>query len=151
MSKDMLQNILNALHLAKDTAQLYPDFPPGMKTSHFHILYSLYNLGKDVKISDISNDMLITLPNITVLVKELEKMGLLIKKPSPDDRRVTLVELTDEGLKILTNHYLNYRKRLEEKLNPANFSKYETMIEGIEELNKMFQSAADEINLKNQK
>lgn len=40
-------------------------------------------------------------PAITKLVTALESQGLLLRRPSPDDRRVVLVEATPEGRALL--------------------------------------------------
>ena len=40
-------------------------------------------------------------PSITLSVGQLEAAGLVVRRPSPTDRRATLVELTDEGRALL--------------------------------------------------
>lgn len=38
--------------------------------------------------------------NVTGLVDKLESRGLVVREPSPDDRRVKLVRLTDKGIRM---------------------------------------------------
>jgi len=40
-------------------------------------------------------------PAITKLVTALEEQGLVVRRPSPADRRVVLVEATDQGREVL--------------------------------------------------
>ncbi len=40
-------------------------------------------------------------PTITLSVRQLEAAGLVARRPSPSDRRATVVDLTDEGRALL--------------------------------------------------
>jgi DNA-binding MarR family transcriptional regulator len=42
----------------------------------------------------------VTPRNVTTLVDGLEESGLVVRKPSPDDRRATIIELTEQGKKL---------------------------------------------------
>jgi DNA-binding MarR family transcriptional regulator len=46
---------------------------------------------------EIVNAMQVTSPNVTYLIDALEKEGLVVRTPHPTDRRVTYVELTEDG------------------------------------------------------
>src|SRR5690554_6678255 len=105
----ILDEILDSIYLAKDTAKIYPTFPKNLKPSHIYVLYALYYLGREARVSDIANEMLITLPNITKLVNELETMSLVKKIPDQTDKRVTFVKMTEEGYNLLEKYYLKYK------------------------------------------
>jgi DNA-binding MarR family transcriptional regulator len=58
------------------------------------------------RITDLAVIEGVTQPSMTVLVTGLERGGLVTRQSDPADRRVTLVELTADGL-----HYLQSRRR----------------------------------------
>ena len=50
--------------------------------------------------NEISNQMQVTPANISYLMEGLERDGLVVRYPHETDRRVTWVELTDEGERV---------------------------------------------------
>lgn len=52
--------------------------------------------------SDIVEDLDIRPSSVSALVTKLEGAGLIERQPSPDDKRVALISLTDAGQKFLT-------------------------------------------------
>lgn len=54
-------------------------------------------------ITNIAKIMSVTTSNITRIVQLLERDGFLLRKMSPDDERVKLVEITPKGVKTLKN------------------------------------------------
>ena len=52
--------------------------------------------------NEISNQMQVTSANISYLMEGLERDGLVVRYPHESDRRVTWVELTDEGEKVFS-------------------------------------------------
>jgi DNA-binding MarR family transcriptional regulator len=53
------------------------------------------------KISNVSRIMLVPGANITGIAKRLTKDGFIIKKPDPKDERVTVLEISLKGKRIL--------------------------------------------------
>ena len=74
----------------------------GLTIAQFAVLEALYNKG-DLKICEIIERILTTSGNITVVIKNLEKEGLIKKKPDPNDKRSCIISLTEEGKKIIEN------------------------------------------------
>ena len=74
----------------------------GLTIAQFGVLEALYNKG-DLKICEIIERILTTSGNITVVIKNLEKDGLIKKKPDPNDKRSCIISLTEEGKKIIEN------------------------------------------------
>jgi DNA-binding MarR family transcriptional regulator len=54
--------------------------------------------------------------SITSLVDDLERLGLVERRPDPTDRRATLVALTDEGRAVLAEADRQRRRHAEELL-----------------------------------
>lgn len=72
----------------------------GLTISQFGVLEVLYNKG-DLRIFEIMEKILTTSGNITVVVKNLEKDGLIRKIPDPLDKRSTIISITDKGIKVI--------------------------------------------------
>lgn len=47
-----LNEILDAIYLAKDTTKVFPTFSERIKTSHLYVLYAIYQLGNEVRVTD---------------------------------------------------------------------------------------------------
>jgi DNA-binding MarR family transcriptional regulator len=72
--------------------------------------------------SALSDSLGVTPRNITVLVDGLESEGLARRIPHPQDRRATIVELTDAGRTMVTGAFEAHVDRvavLFERLTPA--------------------------------
>jgi DNA-binding MarR family transcriptional regulator len=50
--------------------------------------------------ADLSRELYVTPSNITGIIDRLERKGLVQRVRKEDDRRVTLIQLTDEGRKL---------------------------------------------------
>ncbi|AQS05943.1 MarR family winged helix-turn-helix transcriptional regulator [Clostridium beijerinckii] len=72
----------------------------GLGRTHFGILHALVD-GKELPMSDLSEILHVTKPNITVLIDKLTKMNYVERISSSSDRRVFLIRLTDEGKNFL--------------------------------------------------
>ncbi|AMN32257.1 MarR family transcriptional regulator [Clostridium perfringens] len=74
----------------------------GLTIAQFGVLEVLYNKG-DLRICEIIEKILTTSGNITVVIKNLEKDGLVKKNADPEDKRSCIISLTDEGRKVIEN------------------------------------------------
>ena len=72
----------------------------GLTNSQFAVLEVLYSKG-DLKICEIIEKILTTSGNVTVVIKNLEKDGLVSKNSDPEDKRSMLISITDKGKKIM--------------------------------------------------
>ncbi len=85
----------------------------GLTNAQFGVLEALYNKG-DLKICELIEKILTTSGNITVVIKNLEKEGLVTKNLDPEDRRAAIISITDKGRKIieeiLPEHIKNINK-----------------------------------------
>ncbi|HMS56683.1 MAG TPA: MarR family transcriptional regulator [Fimbriimonadaceae bacterium] len=66
----------------------------------FGALESLYHLGP-MKISDIAAKHLKSKNNFTVIIDNLERAALVRRIDASEDRRVTMVELTEKGRQVI--------------------------------------------------
>jgi DNA-binding MarR family transcriptional regulator len=61
---------------------------------------ALFNVGhspQPLRMSDIAQRLVLSPGGATKVIDRLEQMGCVARLPDPDDRRATLVEITDEG------------------------------------------------------
>jgi MarR family transcriptional regulator, 2-MHQ and catechol-resistance regulon repressor len=72
----------------------------GLNPTEFGILEVLYHKGP-LPLQQIGEKVLISSGNITYAVDKLEQKQLLVRKPSPHDRRVIFAELTPQGRELL--------------------------------------------------
>lgn len=72
----------------------------GVNPTEFMVLEVLYSLGEQ-PIQVIGNKVLLASSSITYVIDQLEKKGIVVRTQNEEDRRVTLVSLTDEGHKLM--------------------------------------------------
>lgn len=53
-----------------------------------------------LRLHDLNNEILLSQPSLSRLCERLEKVGLLARHSDPDDKRGTVVALTEEGLAV---------------------------------------------------
>ena len=62
----------------------------------------LIHIRGSVNVRDLALDLGVTPGNVTSIVDRLVGQGLVERSESPDDRRIVLLQLTDKGLKTIT-------------------------------------------------
>jgi MarR family transcriptional regulator, 2-MHQ and catechol-resistance regulon repressor len=72
----------------------------GLTDNHYNVLRILNGSGEPISQAEISRKMLSSRANVTKLLDMLEARKL-VRRLSCEDRRVNLVELTDEGAKFV--------------------------------------------------
>jgi len=77
--------------------------PYGLTPAKLNILYLAREIGgkEGASQSQISSGLVVSAANITRLIDSLEKIGLLKRFASADDRRVNLIKITDKGRSLL--------------------------------------------------
>ena len=61
---------------------------------------TLRMLGQPRTMSEVANALQCDNSNVTGIVDSLEQKGLVLRRPSEEDRRVKLIELTPEGREV---------------------------------------------------
>ncbi|MDD2265201.1 MarR family transcriptional regulator [Sulfuricurvum sp.] len=77
----------------------------------FGILESLYHLGK-LSVGQITKLTLSTPGNMTVIVKNLQSKGLIRILTSEEDRRIKMLEITNEGSEIIQSIFPTHVENL---------------------------------------
>lgn len=72
----------------------------GLTLTQFAVLEALYHLGP-MSLSDVARKILTTGGNLTMVVGNLEKQGLVNRKCSSEDARVYILSLTGKGKSLI--------------------------------------------------
>ncbi|MFU1792273.1 MarR family winged helix-turn-helix transcriptional regulator [Paenibacillus azoreducens] len=83
----------------------------GLNTTEFGVLDLLYHKGPQ-PLQKIGEKVLISSGNITYVADKLQKKNLLVRKASPDDRRVIFADLTDEGRAFIERIFPHHQQVL---------------------------------------
>jgi MarR family 2-MHQ and catechol resistance regulon transcriptional repressor len=93
--------------LAKLTDENIRSF--GLTTPQFGVLECLGHLGP-MTIGELCKKQLVSGGNMTVVVDNLTKDGLVERIPSKDDRRAIVVQLTAKGKKLFGDIFIRHAK-----------------------------------------
>ena len=93
----------------------------GLSASQFAVLEALYHVGP-LCLSDLAHKILKTSGNLTMVVGNLEKRGLVTRQQSAEDRRFVSVAITEKGRKLMARIFPVHLERivgLMNRLSPA--------------------------------
>lgn len=77
--------------------------PLGLSEGDYGLLVALRRVGAPHRLtpSDLARSQMMTSGGMTAAIDRLERKGLVTRVPNPNDRRGSLVELTDAGRKVV--------------------------------------------------
>ena len=76
----------------------------GLTVAQFGVLEILYHKG-DLRIGEIIEGTLSTGGNMTVVIENLERTGFVTRFADPQDRRSSLIRITDKGTQLMENTF----------------------------------------------
>lgn len=83
----------------------------GLTTSQFGVLEALWHLGP-LCLSDLARKLLKTGGNLTLVVRNLERDGMVRRRQANDDRRYFRIELTAKGKKLVQAVFAQHLQRV---------------------------------------
>jgi MarR family transcriptional regulator, organic hydroperoxide resistance regulator len=89
------------VHLLVEKAMMAGLAPLGLKLPHYDILANVYRF-PDLTQQDLANRLLVGRSNLSMLLPELEKRGLVERIADNQDKRVRRLRLTGEGRALTT-------------------------------------------------
>jgi MarR family 2-MHQ and catechol resistance regulon transcriptional repressor len=95
-----MHRILNQID--RETAHIAAKYD--LTLSQFGVLEALFHIG-DLTVGEVKEKILSSDGTIPVVVKNLEKRGLLFRKQDPGDKRKSILSLTDEGRQVISEAY----------------------------------------------
>ena len=102
---------------------------------HFHVLRRIKR--GDSSVSELAEAGHISRPVVSRKVDSLVEKGLVSRRELPEDRRYTVLELTDEGVKVLQEISISSRVWLEERLGTLDYEDLEKIIQAFTALRKL--------------
>jgi MarR family transcriptional regulator, 2-MHQ and catechol-resistance regulon repressor len=85
--------------LSQATQQVFRRF--GLSAAAMQVLAIIEGAGEPLPPSAISGELFVTSASVTSLLDTLERRGLIVRSPHPQDRRMVLVDITDEAGSLL--------------------------------------------------
>ncbi|MED4604293.1 MarR family transcriptional regulator [Paenibacillus validus] len=76
----------------------------GLNPTEYGVLELLYHKGPQ-PLQQIGEKILMTSGNITYVIDKLEQKQLVVRKPCPEDRRVSFAEITERGVAFLNDAF----------------------------------------------
>ncbi|MHC1747920.1 MAG: MarR family winged helix-turn-helix transcriptional regulator [Cellulosilyticaceae bacterium] len=101
--------------------------------SHTKVVFYLFHHGS-TSVSKIAKDLCISKPNMTPILDNLIVHGYINRANSPDDRRIILIELTEEGKFFFKSIQQLMEKNLEAKLATLSASDLAILDDAIKTL-----------------
>jgi MarR family 2-MHQ and catechol resistance regulon transcriptional repressor len=88
----------------------------GLSASQFAVLEALYHIGP-LCLSELADKILKTSGNLTMVVGNLEKNGLVTRQQSVEDRRFISVAISEKGRRLMARAFPVHLERIVELMN----------------------------------
>jgi MarR family 2-MHQ and catechol resistance regulon transcriptional repressor len=105
----------------------------GLCLTDFVALEALLHKGP-LTISEIQDKVRLASGSMTAAVDRLEKLGLVVRKSSPSDRRARVVELTVQGKRLAASCFERHAKDLEGLMSVLSEREMEQLYESLKKL-----------------
>jgi MarR family 2-MHQ and catechol resistance regulon transcriptional repressor len=115
----------------------------GLCLTDFAALEALLHKGA-LTISEIQDKVLLASGSMTAAVDRLEKLGLVVRKASPSDRRARVVELTPQGKRLAASCFEKHAKDLEALMSVLSEKEREKLYGSIKKLGLLAASKLSE-------
>ena len=98
----------------------------GLTSSQFGVLEILYHLGPMCQ-SDLGGKLLKTGGNITMVIDNLEKTGMVVRQRDGNDRRFVMVSLTDHGRELIAELFPGHLQAIMDELSVLTSEEQDTL------------------------
>ena len=105
----------------------------GLCLTDFAALEALLHKGP-LTISEIQEKVLLASGSMTAAVDRLEKLGLVVRKSSPSDRRARVVKLTPKGKRLAASRFEQHAKDLEALMSALSENEKEQIYRSLKKL-----------------
>jgi len=105
----------------------------GLCLTDFAALEALLQKGP-LTITQIQEKVRLASGSMTAAVDRLEKLGLVVRKASPSDRRARLLELTGKGKRLAASCFEKHAKDLEALMSPLSEKEMEELYGSLKKL-----------------
>lgn len=94
--------------------------------SQFGTLEALYHLGP-LNQKEVGQKILKSGGNITLVIDNLQKSGMVQKKTDPSDRRAVILTLTEKGEKFIEGYFPKHLEKIREEFSVLNEEEKEVL------------------------
>ena len=105
----------------------------GLCLTDFAALEALLHKGP-LTITQIQEKVRLASGSMTAAVDRLEKLGLVVRKSSPSDRRARVLELTAKGKRLATSSFEKHAKDIEGLMSAMSEKEMEQLYESLKKL-----------------
>lgn len=124
----------SVFRISRSTQKLMSQY--NLTESQFGVMEVLYHLGS-MKIGDIIAKTLSTSGNMTVVIRNLEQEGWITRYADPADKRVHLIQLTEQGRTLIEIIFPKHLDDLAEMLKHLTQDEKEQMIYLLKKMNNV--------------
>ena len=117
--------------LHRNAAKTFKD--GGLTLAQFSVLEALYHKG-DMRICELIEKTLSTGGNMTVVIDNLVKLGMVHKLVDPQDRRASKIRLSDTGSALIEEIFPKHLSETETIFQPLSHQEKETLISLLKKL-----------------
>ena len=107
----------------------------GLTTAQFAVLEVLFHKGP-MKIGEITEKILSTAGNMTVVIQNMERDGLIECRQHPKDSRARLVFMTDKGAAVLRELFPDYLEVVRDIFSPLTDEEKQVVTRLLKKLKK---------------
>ena len=111
----------------------------GLTVSQFGILEALYHLGPMLQ-KDLAEKILKSPGNITMVIDNLAKHGLIVREKSSSDRRASVIRATDEGLRLIGVIFPAHADRISKTMSVLTLKEQENLGRLLKKLGRSISS-----------
>jgi MarR family transcriptional regulator, 2-MHQ and catechol-resistance regulon repressor len=98
------------------SARVHTLLPEGLTVTQFGVLESLHHIGPLCQ-GELAEKLLRSGGNLTLVVDNLEKAGLVVRERDPADRRFVVVKLTDKGAAFIAEIFPKVAANITREMN----------------------------------
>jgi DNA-binding MarR family transcriptional regulator len=126
--------LLTCSHLIEN--QVRKSLATRFKTTlpRFDLMAQLERVPEGLQMGELSRRMLVTGGNVTGIVDQLERAGLILRTEDPADRRVYLVKLTKEGRRLFAQMAVEHESWIVNLLSGISKREQRTLNESLAHL-----------------
>jgi len=92
--------------------------PDALTLPQFDVLVQLHRRPEGMTSRELTRELLVTAGNVTGLVDRLAALGLVERRPVPEDGRAVRVVLTERGRRVARRAIPRHRRDVESLLSP---------------------------------
>src|ERR1700719_3803868 len=115
----------------------------GLCLTDFAALEALLHKGP-LTISQIQEKVMLASGSMTAAVDRLEKLGLVVRKASPSDRRARVLELTPQGKRLAASSFEKHARDLEALMSVLSEKEREQLYGSVKKLGLLAARKLDE-------